>query len=67
MCPPLTQMCSWDPLTIRVKLEMTSFMFQTFQEAEDPGGQVVKKDNDREHKVFKVKSLQNQDENCSEY
>ena len=41
------------------KLEMTSFMFRTFQEAEDPGGQVVKKDNDREHKVFKVKSLQN--------
>ena len=41
------------------KLEMTSFMFRTFQEAEDPGGQVVKKDNDREHKVFKVKSWQN--------
>ena len=35
---------------------MTSFMFWTYQETEDPGGQVVKKDNDREHKVFKVKS-----------
>ena len=31
-------------------------MYQTFQEPEDPGpGQVVKKENDREHKVFKVK------------
>ena len=32
-------------------------MYQTFQEPEDPGpGQVVKKENDREHKVFKVKN-----------
>ena len=31
------------------------FMYKIFQEPEDPGpGQVVKKENDREHKVFKV-------------
>ena len=31
-------------------------MYESFQEPEDPGpGQVVKKENDREHKVFKVK------------
>ena len=26
--PPLTQMCSWDPLTIRVKFESASTRFQ---------------------------------------
>ena len=26
MCPPLTQMCSWDPLTIRVKECLFSFI-----------------------------------------
>ena len=31
MCPPLTQMCSWDPLTIRVNINVHWIDEMTFK------------------------------------